>query len=623
MKCGHLTEGVGMLTRRIGSALSVGLLLSAALVAGGTAAGADHRPPGKQPVAVGYGGAVVSDTIESTEAGIEILRRGGTAADAAVAVAATLGVTDPYVAGLGGGGYFVHYDARTRQVSTIDGRETTPRAGGPAMFVDPATGQPYPFPVAVTSGLGVGVPGMLATWERALDRWGRLDLDDTLRPAIRVADRGFTVDATFREQTRQNAQRFAQFGPTAELFLPGGELPVVGSRLRNPDLADTYREIARHGTRAFYGGSIGRDMVDAVRTPPVAPDATIDPLPGLMTIQDVRSYRTIDRRPAHVGYRGYDVYGMAPSSSGGITVGESLNILERFDLAGMDRVQALHHYLESSRLAFADRGRFIGDPAYVDVPQRQLLSDRFAAQRACEIDPAAAAPGPVAPGNPFGSGECAPAAPATPDNNLGDHTNHFVVSDRWGNVVSYTNTIEQLGGSGIVVPGRGFLLNNELTDFNFAPTQGDAPDPNLAAPGKRPRSSMSPTIVLKHGKPFLAVGSPGGATIITTVLQILVNRVDFGMTLPEAIAAPRASQRNAATTQAEPGFIAAPTTPGLEALGHRFEIRNTSPLDPDIRTSPDIGVASGLEFTAHGKVIAAGEPVRRGGSSAAVVRPSR
>lgn len=610
-----------MRTRRIGSALSVGLLLVTALAAGGTTAGADHRPPGKKPVAVGYGGAVVSDTIESTDAGLEVLRRGGTAADAAVAVAATLGVTDPYVAGLGGAGYFVFYDARTRQVSTIDGRETTPKAGGETMFIDPATGEPYAFATAVTSGLGVGVPGMLATWERALDRWGRFDLADNLKPAIKVADRGFVVDATFREQTRQNEERFAQFGSTAELFLPGGELPAVGSTLRNPDLADTYRQIARDGLRVFYGGSVGRDLVDAVRTPPVAPDATIDPLPGLMTVRDLKNYRTIDRRPTHVSYRGYDVYGMAPSSSGGITVGESLNILEQFDMSEMDRVQALHHYLEASRLAFADRGRYIGDSAYVDVPQRQLLSDRFAAQRACEIDPAAAAPGPVPPGDPNGSGECAALAGSTPDGNQGAHTNHFVVSDRWGNVVSYTNTIEQLGGSGIVVPGRGFLLNNELTDFNFAPTQGDAPDPNLAAPGKRPRSSMSPTIVLKHGRPFLAVGSPGGATIITTVLQILVNLVDFDMTLPDAIAAPRASQRNAATTQAEPAFLEAPTTAGLEALGHAFEIRDTSPLDPDIKTSPDIGVAAGLEFVGHGKVVAAGEPTRRGGSAAGVVYP--
>jgi gamma-glutamyltranspeptidase / glutathione hydrolase len=203
------------------------------------------------------------------------------------------------------------------------------------------------------------------------------------------------------------------------------------------------------------------------------------------------------------------------------------------------------------------------------------------------------------------------------------HTNHFVIADGAGNVVSYTNTIEELGGSGIAVPGRGFLLNNELTDFNFAPTQGSAPDPNLPAAGKRPRSSMSPTIVLKDGRPFLAVGSPGGATIITTVLQILLNRIDLGMSLPDAVAAPRASQRNTATTQAEPAFIAASTTPGLQALGHKFTISDTSPLDPAIKISPDIGVASGLEFLAHDAVIAAGEPVRRGGSAASVVYPSR
>jgi gamma-glutamyltranspeptidase/glutathione hydrolase len=207
--------------------------------------------------------------------------------------------------------------------------------------------------------------------------------------------------------------------------------------------------------------------------------------------------------------------------------------------------------------------------------------------------------------------------------NDGAHTNHFVVSDRWGNVVSYTNTIEQLGGSGIVVPGRGFLLNNELTDFNFAPTQGTAPDPNLPAAGKRPRSSMSPTIVLRHGQPFLAVGSPGGASIITTVVQVLINRIDLGMSLPEAIAAPRASQRNGATTQAEPAFIALPTTAGLTALGQKFAVNDTSALDPTIKIAPTIGVASGLEFLLRGEVLAVGEPTRRGGSSAGVVLPRR
>ncbi|MFI7673199.1 gamma-glutamyltransferase [Actinophytocola sp. NPDC049390] len=598
-----------MRKRRFGSTLSVGLLLAATLTAGVVPASAETSA--EQPLAVGRGGAVVSDTLESTEAGIEVLRRGGTAADAAVAVAATLGVTDPFVAGLGGGGFFVHYDARTRQVSTIDGRETTPMAGGETMFIDPATGEPYPFATAVTSGLSVGVPGMLATWERALQRWGTRDLDEMLQPAIRVAEAGFPLDDAVRRQIVSNADRLAQFTSSAELFLPGGEVPEVGTLMRNPDLADTYREIAEQGTDAFYTGDIGADMVTAVRTPPLAPDATIDPPAGLMTEADVAAYRAIDRAPTHLRYRGYDVYGMAPPSSGGITVGEALNILERFDLSGMDRAQALHHYLEASRLAFADRNRYIGDADYVDVPQRQLLSDRFAKQRACEIDPAAAGVSPVAPGDPFGGGACGQAGTVTPSRQEGTHTNHFVVSDRWGNVVSYTNTIEQLGGSGIVVPGRGFLLNNELTDFNFAPTQGDAPDPNLAEPGKRPRSSMSPTIVLHHGKPFLAVGSPGGSTIITTVLQILVNRIDLGMSLPEAIAAPRATQRNTPTTTAEAGFINAPTGAELAALGHRFT------------TSSSIGIAAGLEFGPRGQVTAVGEPTRHGGTSAAVVWPAR
>jgi gamma-glutamyltranspeptidase / glutathione hydrolase len=620
---------------RIVSALSVGLLLTTALTAGTATAGADQRAADQRaaerhaaehqtagqhaaerrgverPVAVGYGGAVASDTLESTEAGIEVLRRGGTAADAAVAVAATLGVTDPFVAGLGGGGFIVYYDARTRQISTIDGRETTPMAGSETMFINPETGAPYPFSTAVTSGLSVGVPGMLATWERALRRWGRFDLDELLQPAIRVANRGFPLDQAIRGQISSNAVRLAQFTSSAELFLPGGEVPPVGTLMRNPDLADTYRQIARHGTDAFYEGPIGRDMVEAVQEPPLAPDATIDPPTGLMTMADVKAYRTVDRRPTHSRYRGYDIYGMAPPSSGGITVSEALNILERFDMSGMDRAQALHHYIEASRLAFADRNRYIGDADYVDVPQRQLLSDRFAAQRACQIDPNAAGTSPVAPGDPFGSGECTAPGQATPAGLEGTHTNHFVVSDRWGNVVSYTNTIEQLGGSGIVVPGRGFLLNNELTDFNFAPTQGTAPDPNLPEPGKRPRSSMSPTIVLEHGKPLFAIGSPGGTTIITTVLQIVVNRLDFGMTLPEAVAAPRATQRNSARTLAESAFINSPTGEALEDLGHEFD------------TSSGIGVAAGLEFHRNGSVIAVGEPVRHGGTSAAVVRPIR
>jgi gamma-glutamyltranspeptidase/glutathione hydrolase len=610
--------------RRSAAFAALSLTCALALSLPAAAASPKSAVPVKHPVATGTGGAVVSDTQQATAAGLQVLRRGGTAADAAVAVAATLGVTDPYVAGIGGGGYFVYYDAHTHRVSTIDGRETTPLQANQDLFIDPATGKPLPFPTAVTSGLSVGVPGTLMTWQRALDRWGTLSLAQALQPAEKVADQGFPVDATFRELTRENARRFAQFSSSSQLFLPGGQLPEVGSIMRNPDLARTYREIGRRGVGDFYGGALGADIVSTVHQLPLAPGATVTPRPGFMQLGDLASYQAPYQPPTHVAYRGLDVYGMGPSSSGGSTVGEALNILQNFPLGKESRVQALHDYLEASRLAFADRNRYVGDSRYESVPLRQLLSPQYAQTRACLINPQHALTSPVAPGNPYAPGAgCQPSGPTNarqPDE--GTNTNHFVVADKWGNVVSYTNTIEELGGSGMVVPHRGFLLNNELTDFDFTPLQAGVPDPNLPAPGKRPRSSMSPTIVLQHGRPFLAVGSPGGASIITTVLQVLLNRIDFGMSLPQAIAAPRISQRNAATTQAEPAFLDTPEAVGLQALGQSFSVSDTSPLDPTIKIAPTIGVADGLEFLGRGVVLAAGEPERRGGSAAAVVHPT-
>jgi len=591
----------------------------ALLVAGPVASAA-----AEQHVALGRGGAVASDSPVATNAGLSVLKRGGSAADAAVAVAATLGVTDPFVAGIGGGGYFVYYDASTHRVYTIDGRETTPAADGPGMFLDPVTGEPYEFPTAVTSGLSVGVPGTLMTWQRALQRFGRFSLADDLGPAEHVASQGFKVSATLREEDRENAFRFDQFSSTRALFLPGGKLPAVGSRLRNPDLAKTYKQIGAGGIGSFYGGPIGADVVGAIHSLPLAQDATLVPLPGMMSLSDLAGYRAPFVSPTHVRYRGYDVYSMAPSSSGGTTVGESLNILGNFDLARMSRVQVLQHYFEATRLAYADRNRYIGDRRFVKVPLRQLLSPRYARTRACLIDPSRAATSPVAPGNPLSpSGGCAIKASAAALPHDGASTNHFVVADRKGDVVSYTNTIEELGGSGIVVPGRGFLLNNELTDFDFAPLQKGVPDPNLPAAGKRPRSSMSPTIVLRNGKPFMAVGAAGGATIITTVLQILINRIDLGMNLPAALDAPRASQRNRTTTQAEPTFLAQPTTAGLERLGQKFEVVDTSPLNPKIKIAPTIGTATALELFGGGNVQAVGEASRRGGGAAGVVGRAR
>ncbi len=580
----------------------------------------------KQTSAVGSGGAVVSESTAATDAGLGVLRRGGTAVDAAVAVAATLGVTDPFVAGIGGGGYFVYYDARTHRVYTIDGRETTPAAASARLFIDPRTGKPFPFATAVTSGLSVGVPGTLMTWQQALRRWGRFGLADDLRPAERIARRGFTVTPVIREDIRENVFRFDQFSSTRGLYLPGGRVPPVGSRLRNEALSRTYEQIGRSGIRELYGGPIGAAVVRAVHHLPLVRGATLAPLPGKLARSDLVRYRTRFRAPTHVVYRGYDIYSMAPSSGGGSTLGEALSILSRFRLAKESRLQVWQQFLEASRLSYADRNRWVGDPSFVHVPLRGLLSPAFGARRACLISADRALMSPVAPGNPFArSGAACSASPPTgaAQASEGVNTNHFVVADRTGDVVSYTNTIEALGGTGIVVPGGGFILNNELTDFDFTPIEPGVPDPNLPAADKRPRSSMSPTIVLRDGRPFLAVGAAGGDTIITTVLEVLINRIDLHMGLQAAIDAPRASQQNTVTTRAEPAFIRLPTTPGLERLGERFVIDDTSTLNPAIKTPTTIGTATGLEFLGHGRILAAGERVRRGGSAAGVVAPSR
>jgi gamma-glutamyltranspeptidase/glutathione hydrolase len=599
-------------------ALLAALLLALCLVAAAVPATAAPSLV-KQPVATGTGGAIATVDLDASAAGLEVLRHGGNAVDAAVAAAATLGVTEAYSAGIGGGGFMVVYLAGKRRVVTIDGRETAPAAFRENSFIDPATRAPIPFAERVTSGLGVGVPGTVATWQRALRDYGTRPLGRLLRPAIRVAERGFVVDQTFHDQTASNAARFAAFPATAELFLPGGAPPAVGSVLRNPDLARTYRLLARHGTGPFYRGRIAEAIADTVQDPPVDPASTLNVRPGVMTTDDLAAYRALERPPTRVGYRGYRVYGMGPPSSGGSTVGEALNILEGYDLGGESSTQALFHYLEASRLAFADRNRWVGDPDHVDVPLRGLLSQGFADERRCLIGETANV-SPVPPGDPF-----PPFGPGCPAGGVAvtspaerPATTHLSVADRWGNVVSYTLTIEQTGGSGIVVPGYGFLLNNELTDFNPVPLFAGVPDPNLPAPGKRPRSSMSPTIVFRDGRPVLAVGSPGGATIITTVLQILVEHLDRGATLPEAIAAPRVSQRNSDPGDAEQAFLDSPEGKELQLppFLERFRLAPPSPPLPS-----EIGAAAGIALGRHGLLQAAAEPVRRGGGSALVVNP--
>lgn len=596
------------LKRLLGSATAVAT--AAALLVPAATAQANPRETAKDPVSTGYGGAVSTVDPNATEAGLKVLRRGGNAVDAAVAAAAALGVTEPFSSGIGGGGFFVYYDASSGEVHTIDGREEAPAAMPQDAFINPQTGEPYPFyPERVTGGVSVGVPGTLATWQRALDLWGSTDLDRALRPAIKLANRGFVVDQTFHDQIAQNEPRFSLFPASRELWLPGGQPPEVGSIFKNHDLARAYQLIAREGIDALYDGPISNEIVETVRQPPVDRPTDLPVPAGSMTLDDLRSYQTYTPEPTHAQYRGYDIYGMAPPSSGGSTVGEALNILENSDLGSLPRGQALHRYLESTALAFADRNAYLGDDRYVDVPLDEVLSQGFADERACLIDPARALPKPVAPGEPDGSydrqcGTAHQADRATPQHR--SSTTHLTVADRWGNVVSYTLTIEQIGGSGMTVPGWGFLLNNELTDFTADP---DAGGPNLVAGGKRPRSSMAPTIVLRNGEPAMALGTPGGTTIITTVTQILANRIDLGMSMPEALAAPRASQRNREKVLAEPEFLAEHGDT-LRGLGHEFS------------TTEEIGAATAIEFLGDGLLQAVAEPERRGGGDTGVVIPA-
>jgi gamma-glutamyltranspeptidase/glutathione hydrolase len=559
-------------------------------------AAADTAPSGPA-TAVGTGGAAATVETLATQAAIDVLRHGGNAVDAAVTAAGVLGVTEPFSTGIGGGGFLVLRTAGGA-VTTIDGREVAPVAMTPSSFWE--NGKALDFNAARYSGLSVGVPGTVATWAKALAKYGTISLAEALQPGIRVAREGFVVDQTFFDQTNQNKDWFDDIPSSAALYLdPDGTPHDVGTRFTNPDLAAAYERIAHLGPKGFYRGAVASALVEMVQHPPVAPTANHVWRPGVMTMRDLHTYTAPERAPTHIGYRGLDVYSMGPPSSGGSTVGEALNIVEGYPLSTMTREAALHYMLEASRYSFADRNKYLADPDYVSVPLACLLSDAYAATRRALITETAAT-SPVAGGD-----ACGPAG-AAPTELQPTSTTHISTSDKWGNVVSYTFTIESTGGAGMVVPEFGFLANNELTDFNFDSTT----HPNRVEGGKRPRSSMSPTIVTRNGSPFLTVSSPGGASIITTVLQILLDRVDLGMTLPQAIADPRISQRNSATTQPEPAFLVTPEADALRARGHVFG------------APAEIGAATGIEFLAGGGVLAAAEPTRRGGGSAMVEVPS-
>ena len=579
----------------------LGLLAIIAVLAAPTAVGA-AGPYKHTTQATDYGSGGAAATVDSvaTTAATDVLRRGGNAVDATVAAAAVLGVTEPFSCGIGGGGFMVIRTPKGK-VTTIDSREESPAAMEPDSFFE--NGAPLGFNDARYSGLSAGVPGTVAGWDDALRKYGSWSMKRALAPAIDVARDGFVVDETFSAQTRPNIPWFDDIPSTAAIYLdPDGTERDPGYVLRNRDMAKTYERIARYGSeRGFYRGPVAEAMVEAAQDPPTGPGSDHNWRAGLMAERDVKDYDALARKPTHVRYRGLDVFGMGPPSSGGSTDGEALNILERERISRMSRTDQLHWFLEASRFSFADRGAYLADPEFFDVPLRGLLSDSFAAERHALIDPDRAAVSPVAPGNPYDNRDGRQGANGffSPTQS----TTHLTVADKHGMVVSYTFTIESTGGNGIVVPGWGFLLNNELTDFDFS----SLTHPNRADGGKRPRSSMAPTIVLDDGKPFLATGSPGGSMIITTVLQILMERIDAGKTLPQAIAEPRASQRNTAATAAEPAFRTLYET-ALTAKNHAFT------------TSAEIGAVTGIEFLRRGRLLAAAEPVRRGGGSAQVVK---
>ena len=610
-------EVMGRATRVIVGALTAsGLTLAATAGATATPDARPGPPPAghdlpKMPVMRGNGGAVASVDPIVSQIGIDILERGGNAADAAIGMAGAVGVVEPYSSGLGGGGFFVHYDARTGKVETIDGRETAPASFHDEVFVGD-DGQAMDFDTVVNSGLSVGVPGTPATWELAAERYGTKSLNQLLKPAEDTARRGFVVDEPFHEATVDNAERFAKFPDTAKIYLPGGEPIKTGAILRNPDLARAYRQIRTHGADAMQRGDMGKAVVRTARNPRTAPGVSVPR--GQMTMADMRAYRALVKEPTHSVHRGLDVYGMPTPSSGGYAVSEILNLLESYEERTGKRTEDLsdgewaHWFAEASATAFADRNRYVGDVP--GVPGEELLSQDFADERSCLFDEDAAMTRPVPFGEPDGSySDCQSSTATTKVGSEDQHTTSLTAVDKHGNAVTYTLTIEQYGGSGMVVPGYGFLLNNELTDFNFTPVTKGVPDPNLPGPGKRPRSSMAPTIVLEDGTPWMTAGSPGGATIITTVAQLVSGVVDRDLPIGDALAAPRVSSRNGSSTELEPSLAGGPVGDDMRRRGHQ------------VKEVDRLGNATGIRVHDRRDLEAAAEPTRAGGGSAMVVDP--
>ncbi|MGK2952074.1 MAG: gamma-glutamyltransferase [Thiobacillus sp.] len=494
-------------------------------------------------------GVVAVSHPAAAAAGARMLAAGGNAIDAAAAVQFALNVVEPLSSGIGGGGFMMIHLAQSNETFIVDSRERAPAAASADMFAP--DGLPMAFQLASTSGLAVGVPGTLRGVDTALRRWGTKKLADTMAPAIELAERGFRVNRFLAADIANDFGRTRTHAETAAIFRPGGMPLVEGDWLVQRDLAKTLKLIAAKGPDAFYRGPLARAIVKVQQR---ARDELGEDGRGRMTLADLEQYQVAIRQPLIGHYRGWTLATMPPPSSGGLTMLQMLGLLERFPLGdaaqgyGFGSPQTLHAMIEAMRLAFADRALWIGDDDAAPLPRKGLLHSEYLAKRAALIKSDSRMETPQA-GDPRPWD--ASAVPPKPShaNQESPHTTHFSIVDRWGNVVSYTSTIEFTWGSGITVPGYGFLLNNELTDFNFLPAAYAAegnPGANDVAPMKRPRSSMAPTLLFKSGKPIAAYGSPGGATIINSVLNVTINLIDHGMTLPQAIAAPRLSVTHAA-----------------------------------------------------------------------------